>query len=165
MSARQLITRAAPILCASHRPDTTVRRGRFLVLGLLGDLLGGLVGGLLGRRGGDRILQRRAERLAQDGQVDCGLRVLQGRHPRVPPGMWMHSTARLSPGLIIMGGIVVRITELDATVPRRPKGRETWSLSPHTAIVCVAASTGAVLEWAVPADQLPWALEQVHAAA
>ncbi|MFE6972366.1 hypothetical protein [Streptomyces sp. NPDC057682] len=133
------------------------------MLGLLGDLLGGLIGGLLGRRGADRIVKRRAELLAQDGQVDCGLRVLQGRHPRVS-GMWMHSTARLSPGLITMGRIVVRITELDPTAPRRPKGREIWSVSPQTAIVRVVASTGAVLEWAVPADQLPWALDQVHAA-
>lgn len=130
------------------------------MLGLLGDLLGGWLGGLAG----DRILKKRGERLAKDGKVECGLRVLSGSHPRVPAGMWMHSTAQLSPALIRMGGIVVRITELDATDPRRPKGREVWSVSPHTAIVRVVASTGAVLEWAVPAAQLAWALERVRVA-
>ncbi len=64
-----------------------------------------------------------------------------------------------------MGGIVLRIAQLDATQPRRPKGREAWSVSPQTAIVRVVASTGAVLEWAVLAERLPWALEQVRAAA
>lgn len=130
------------------------------MLGLLGDLLGGLSGGLAG----DRVLKKRGERLAKDGKVECGLRVLSGSHPRLPAGMWMHSTAQLSPGLITMGGIVVRIAELDATNPRRPTGKEVWSVSPQTAIVRVVASTGAVLEWAVLAERLPWALEQVRVA-
>lgn len=129
------------------------------MLGLLGDLLGGLLGG----QAGNRIVKKRGERLAEDGKVECGLRVLSGSHPRAS-GQWMHSTAQLSPGLITMGGIVVRITKLDATDPRRPKGREVWAVSPQTAIVRVVASTGAVLEWAVLSEQLPWALEQVHVA-
>lgn len=130
------------------------------MLGLVGDLLGGMLGGL----GGDRIVKKRGERLAKEGKVECGLRVLSGSHPRVS-GRWMHSTAELSPGRITMGGIVVRITEIDATAPRRPRGREAWSVSPQAAIVRLVASTGATLEWAVLADRLPWALEQVRVAA
>ncbi|MDX2702660.1 hypothetical protein PV350_07325 [Streptomyces sp. PA03-6a] len=127
------------------------------MLSLLGDLLGGLLGGLAG----DRVIKRRGERLAKDGKVECGLRVLSGTHYRAS-SRWMHSTAQLSPGLITMGGVVVRITELDATYPRRPTGKEVWSVSPQSAIVRVVASTGAVLEWAVLAERLPWALEQVR---
>jgi len=147
-----------PILYPARVPDTTPGGG--VMLGLLRDLLGGLLGGLAG----NRIVKKRGERLAKDGKVECGLRVLSGSHPRVPAGLWMHSTAQLSPGLIKMGGIVVRITKLDASAPRRPKGREVWSVSPRTAIVRIVASTGAVLEWAVLAEQLPWALEQVQGA-
>jgi hypothetical protein len=129
------------------------------MLGLVGDLLGGVLGGLTG----DRIVRKRGERLAKEGKVECGLRVLSGSHPRVS-GHWMHSTAELSPGRITMGGIVVRIAELDTTAVRRPKGREVWSVSPQAAVLRVVASTGAILEWAVLADRLPWALEQVRAA-
>ncbi|MER5888067.1 hypothetical protein ABT160_29970 [Streptomyces sp. NPDC001941] len=127
------------------------------MLGLSGDLLGGVLGGLAG----DRIVKRRGERLAREGKVECGLRVVSGSHPRVS-GHWMHSTAALSPGRITLGGIVVQVTEVDPAGPRRPKGREIWSVNPQAAIVRVVASTGAVLEWAVLADRLPWALEQLR---
>lgn len=56
----------------------------------------------------------------------------------------MHSTTQLPPGLITMGGIAVRITELDAMNPRWPTGKDVWSVRPQTAIVRVVASTGAV---------------------
>ena len=123
----------------------------------IGDLLGIVFDGLLG----DRIVRRRGDKLARDGKVDCGLRTISGSHPLLT-GSWSHGTAVLSAGVIHLGPVVVRIEELDADAPRRPTGREVWWVNPDTAVVRVRASSGAVLEWAVLVDRLPWALQQVQ---
>lgn len=114
---------------------------------------------------------RRAARYARRGQVECGFRVVEGQHDGLN-GRWRHGVATLAPGTITFAGTVgglrflqrgsVRIVVegVDRADRRQPAGLEIVAVSPATRVVRVA-TPAAALEWALLADQVGWAIDQV----
>ncbi|GLZ41088.1 hypothetical protein [Actinokineospora sp. NBRC 105648] len=115
---------------------------------------------------------RRATRYAERGQLECGFRVLQGHQDGLTTG-WRHGLATLAVDHITfvatIGGvrflkrqpIHLTVEGVNADTPRQPSGREIISASPVTRVIQLRTPT-AVLEWAILADQVTWAVHQVN---
>ena len=150
-----------------------------VVLALLLDEGGSVAGGVIGGGLGTVLCVRylipvRAARHARREQLECGLRVVAGRHPGLGP-RWRHGVGTLDPGLLTFRGAVggvrllrrapvpVEVVRIDASRPRTSGVREAWSLLPGSEVVEVVTPT-ARLEWAAPPERLRWAMGRLQPA-
>jgi hypothetical protein len=143
---------------------------------MLDEVLGVLLAGASGQLG-RRADARRAARLRQQGLIECSLRVLDEPAagdssitadwddllpaPLVTP-TWRFGTAAVTRGQIKFEGIVIAVREVRPAPDRWPSRRESWSsIRPGSRILQVH-SHAAALEWAIPAEAVDWALQQLQ---
>ena len=146
-----------------------------LVLDDDGSVAGPVIGGGLGTILCVRyLLPARAARHARREQLECGLRVVAGRHPGLGP-RWRHGVGTPAPGVLTFRGTIggvrllrrapvpVQVTHIDATRPRTSGVREAWSLLPGSEVIEIVTPT-ARLEWAGPPERLRWATGRLQPA-
>jgi hypothetical protein len=121
-----------------------------------------LIGGFVGRY----VLRRRGARLRERSAVDCQIRVLSGEVPGLA-GRWRNGTATVSAGNLDFAPrrpkdqrVRISVTAVDHVNPRPPVGAERLLL-PQSARILQVAAGASTLEWAVPEENLQWALDQV----
>lgn len=118
-----------------------------------------IVGFLLGDRLGRRRVQRRNEALKADHKTESGVRLLSGEI-RGLTSAWLHGVWLVETGRISNGSAVVLVDSID-DAPRRPTGREMWSVDPETEIVTLRSGSS-VLEWALMPNCREWAVSVVQ---
>ena len=125
---------------------------------MIDEILAAVIGGSLGRRWGDRYLRRRGRGLAREGKVDCALQLLSGSQPFMG-SQWVSGVATLSPGAISVYRITLAVERIEPWSGRTSSG---GTSRPPAGFRLVEVHTPrSVVEWAVPAEQLDWAVSQV----
>ena len=116
---------------------------------------------------------RRAESYRRRGQVECGFRVVDGHQDGLSE-RWCHGVAEFQQDGIsfvgTLGGVrflkrkpvKIAIERVDTGAARRPVGTESFAASPDAQVIRVQTATS-TLEWALPPDQIEWAIEQLSA--
>ena len=135
----------------------------------LSDLVGGLLGWLAYLLGplGEHLVHRQAGHALARGRVECSLRVMSGRQQGLS-SRWRNGVVAISPGRL---DFTSQSWQLRATRPLThivvlgtggpPSGEELPGLPGDCRITELQTPTG-TLGWAVPAGDLPWALEHLQ---
>jgi hypothetical protein len=112
-------------------------------------------------------------RYAKRGQLECGVRVVDGQQDGLGE-RWQHGVATLMPKEITFVGtfggvrflkrrpVRLPVGSVDRSTERQPTGREILVASPAARVIRIKTPS-AILEWAIPADQVLWAIEKVSA--
>ena len=133
-----------------------------MVADFLVELLGGLIGGELG----DRLFRRRSRSVSAQGRIVCAIRVKSGHvHGASLGPEWRVGTADLSPGLVVLDGMRISVTDVDTSARRTLRGEEVWWSHDPDPVILELRVSGATLEWAVPECQIDRALDLVNTAA
>lgn len=125
----------------------------------------------LGKKLGQVIVDRRAERLAGENRIECGFRVVTGRHS-VLATRWTFGDAELSRGAITFRAalgpvrgrwaepVTVVVRGVDRGSMRPPAAAELWRVDATDCFVRIA-SERAVVEWKLAAARSTWAVDVV----
>ena len=128
------------------------------LLGWLADVLGPL---------GEHLVHRQAGHTLASGRVECSLRVMCGRQQGLS-SRWRSGVAAVSPGRLDFtpeswppraNRLLTHVVVLGSGRP--PSGEELTRL-PGDCWITELQTPTATLGWAVPAGDLPWALEHLQ---
>src|SRR5262249_18873302 len=128
------------------------------LLGWLADLLGPL---------GEHLVHRQAGHALAHGRVECSLKVMSGRQQGLS-SRWRNGVAAISPGRLDFtpeswprraNRPLSRIVVLG---PDRPPSGEELTWLPGDCRITELQTPTATVGWAVPAGDLPWALERLQ---
>jgi hypothetical protein len=107
-------------------------------------------------------------------QVECGFRVLQGKHPGLT-SRWTHGIGALAPARVAFTPytlglrfltrreVIIDITAVDRDSAHRAARRQIWSVSPSARVIEVQTAK-ALLEWAMLPEVAEGAVDLVDPA-
>ena len=130
------------------------------LLGWLADLLGPLA---------EHLAHRQAGHALAHGRIACSLKVISGRQQGLS-SRWRNGAAAISPGRLDFTPeswpprVTRTLTHIVVLGPGRPPSQEELRRLPGNCRITELQTPTATLAWAVPAGDLPWALEHLQTA-
>ncbi|MGH3377943.1 MAG: hypothetical protein ACRDP6_24740 [Actinoallomurus sp.] len=116
-------------------------------------------------------MERRARRYASLGKAESGFRVIDGEQDGLSQ-RWHHGLATVEQGEVTFvpylgsvrflrrAQVQIRVTSVDRSAQRQPKGTETFGVSSKATVIRITTPT-ATLEWAMSSDLVAWATRRV----
>jgi hypothetical protein len=135
------------------------------------DIIAGLLGWLtdLVCAAFEGLVHWQAGQALADGRVECSLKVNSG-HQRGLPECWRSGMAAISPGRLdftwdrrpIGASGPVTVSYIAVLGPARAPSTDELTWLPDDCRIAELQTPTAMLDWAVPARDLPWAVEQLQ---
>ena len=135
------------------------------------DIIAGLLGWLIDLvcAGFEGLVHRQAGHALAEGRVECSLKVSSG-HQQGLSERWRNGVAAISPGrldftrdrLSIGPAGPLTISYIAVLGPARVPSTDELTWLPDECRIAELQTPTAVLDWAVPAHDLPWALDQLQ---
>jgi hypothetical protein len=135
------------------------------------DIIAGLLGWLIDVvcAGFEGLVHLQAGHALAEGRVECSLKVSSG-HQRGLSKRWRNGMAAISPGRLdftpgrrpIGASGPLTISYIAVLGPARVPSTDELTWLPGDCRIAELQTPTAMLDWAVPAHDLPWALEQLQ---
>jgi hypothetical protein len=115
------------------------------------------------------LVHRQAAHAVAEGRIACSLKVTSG-HQQGLSERWRYGVAAISPGRLdftrdrrpVGASGPVTIAYLAVLAPARVPSTDELTRLPDDCRIAGLQSPTAMLDWAVPARDLPWALQQLQ---